>query len=116
MRSNDSNGGQRIMRINLGPAAKVELKTDEGERRAGWYNQVWRGEYEFIGEAGARAGQKAVLIRGSEKKANKAKGTDWSVGERSTLQSDPTSEYSTAKAGSHASNPKTYEPPPRGLP
>lgn len=50
------------MRINLGPAAKTELKQDEGECRAGWYNLVWKNEYEFIGEAGARTGQKAVLI------------------------------------------------------
>lgn len=77
------------MRINLGPAVKIELKVDEGDRKAGWYNQVWKGEYEFIGEAGARAGLKAVLIRGSEKKANHAKETNWSIGERSTAQCDP---------------------------
>lgn len=36
---------------------------------------------------------KAVLIRGSEKKAKSVEGTDWSLRERSTVQCDSESEY-----------------------
>lgn len=98
----DSNGGPRGSRANVGPAAKIELKEDEGIRKAGWYKQIWKGEHQFIGEAGARAGLHSVLLKGAEKKANRANGGKWSLGQRSVIQKDPLEEYG------HTKKPPTY--------
>ena len=80
----DTAGSPRIIRANLGPAAKAELKEDKGDQKAGWYNWVWRGQYEFVGEAGRRLGQAAVILKGTEKKANRGT-VEWSMGKWSTI-------------------------------
>lgn len=92
----DSAGAPRSIRISLGPAAKLRLGTAEGTREAGWYNRVWRLQYEFIREAGAHAGQIALRRRGTEKKATRSKGSDWSLGSMSVIQGNPRDDYHVA--------------------